>query len=503
MDYRDKTDPLPKLIEPVLEDNGDAIDNLFSDLWKQLKIPTLLSRAGITKRSGHDVSVLVYLHLMWRWMGSSSIGFFCKKSLRHFYQVHHSAIYDLLNNPKLNWRGWQLSLAKKCIDRFAQGMRVLVVDDSIKQRRSKKMDGVSIHYDHSENRCVTGHQVVSLGLSCESGYFPLDSEISIGTKGVQQKGTRAFDARTRAMRRFKEAFRLSKLELVAKMVRRALKRGIQAQYLAADSWFGNKAMMALSLECGLTGILRMKNGKLKYRVDLGEGRYQMLSANEIYQRMVRGRWHKSDIVPGGKWQTFEVLVEVNLAESNKHPDNWQQVKLLFVRGVNLDENKTTSSKRDWALFLSTDAQISAAQMLEVYAMRWAIEVYFRESKQHLKWLGEQGRSYATHVASLHLSAACYLMLVYAQLSHNLQSITQAREHIHETVEMLNYAKQLWQAFRVIVYQALDSVQAQLGVQTTVVMCAIDKKMEDFLVQILQLDPQTIRHDHDPSGVGIL
>ena len=179
------------------------------------------------------------------------------------------------------------------------------------------------------------------------------------------------------------------------------------------------------------------------------------------------------------------------------------MKLLFVRGVNLDENKTTSSKRDWALFLSTDAQISAAQMLEVYAMRWAIEVYFRESKQHLKWLGEQGRSYATHVASLHLSAACYLMLVYAQLSHNLQSITQAREHIHETVEMLNYAKQLWQAFRVIVYQALDSVQAQLGVQTTVVMCTIDKKIEDFLVQILQLDPQTIRHDHDPGGVGIL
>ncbi len=156
MNYKDKTDPLPELIAPMLKDNRHLIDNLFCEIWHQLEIPTLLSRTGITKRSGHDVGVLVYLHLLWRWMGSSSIGVFCSRSLHHFNQAHHSAIYDLLNNPKLNWRGWQLSLARDLVDRHADGLRVLVVDDSIRQRSSKKMDGVSIHYDHTENRSVLG-----------------------------------------------------------------------------------------------------------------------------------------------------------------------------------------------------------------------------------------------------------------------------------------------------------------------------------------------------------
>ena len=501
MNYRTKSnktqsDSLPKLIEPVLKDQQPLIDNLFAEVWKQLNVSTLLSRAGIVKRSGHEVGKLVFLHLLWRWLGSSSIGFFCQHSMQQFYQAHHSAIYDLLNNPKLNWRSWYLSLAKVCVDRNARGLRALVVDDSIKQRRSKKMDAVSVHYDHTENRFVKGHQAVALGLSCETGYFPLDCELSVSETAPQAKGGQPVDGRSCAMRRYKDAVQLSKLELVAKMVRRAIRRGIQASYLVADSWFGNKAMMRLAVACGLTGVLRMKNSQLKYRVET-DGGTQMLTASEIYRRKVRGRWHKVDLVPeGGKWQTYEVPVEINLATSKSEPEQWHAMKLLFVRGVNLDTN-TTSSKRDWALFLSTDAQLSAVKMLEIYAMRWAIEVFFREAKQHLKWLEEQSLSYASHAASLHFSSVCYLILVHAKASRHLESLPQARKLIQETAKRFNYARQLWQAFRVIVHQAVDRLQPVLGTHTTVVLQAIDQHMEKFLEQTLQLDSLTISQEHEP------
>ena len=76
MNYRRaNSDPLPKLIAPMLENGNTLIDNLLSETWRQLKIPTQLARAGITKRSGHEAGVLVYLHLLWRWMDCSSIGF--------------------------------------------------------------------------------------------------------------------------------------------------------------------------------------------------------------------------------------------------------------------------------------------------------------------------------------------------------------------------------------------------------------------------------------------
>jgi hypothetical protein len=52
---------------------------------------------------------------------------------------------------------------------------------------------------------------------------------------------------------------------------------------------------------------------------------------------------------------------------------------LFVRSVN--EAKQQASKYDWALFLTTDSQLEDEKILEVYALRWGIEVYFKEAKK--------------------------------------------------------------------------------------------------------------------------
>jgi hypothetical protein len=55
--------------------------------------------------------------------------------------------------------------------------------------------------------------------------------------------------------------------------------------------------------------------------------------------------------------------------------------LLFVRG-NTEVEKQDTGKHDWAVFLSTDVNLEAAKVLEIYALRWAVEVYFKEAKQH-------------------------------------------------------------------------------------------------------------------------
>ena len=51
------------------------------------------------------------------------------------------------------------------------------------------------------------------------------------------------------------------------------------------------------------------------------------------------------------------------------------------------------------------------EILELYAMRWAIEVYFKESKQHLGFLNDQRTHYAAYVASIHLAAIRFCLLV--------------------------------------------------------------------------------------------
>ena len=61
-----------------------------------------------------------------------------------------------------------------------------MLDDSIKARYGKKMPGVSSHFDHTSGRKVMGQRVLTLGLSCEAGFVPLDSELF--TSGVKAQG---------------------------------------------------------------------------------------------------------------------------------------------------------------------------------------------------------------------------------------------------------------------------------------------------------------------------
>jgi len=60
-----------------------------------------------------------------------------------------------------------------------------VVDDSVVQRFGKKMPGISSHFDHTSGRHMMGQQVLTLGLSCEDGFVPLDNELFTSQTKVQ------------------------------------------------------------------------------------------------------------------------------------------------------------------------------------------------------------------------------------------------------------------------------------------------------------------------------
>ncbi len=280
------------------------------------------------------------------------------------------------------------------------------------------------------------------------------------------------------------------------MVSRFIKSGIRAGHLLADSRYGTKAMMSIAIDADPTGLYRMKNGPLQFRVMQDDGSCRMLNANRIYRQQVRCNRSKSSMVPGSRWRTREAVVEVNLAEDPSEPDRWQRVRLLYVRGVNLDAEQTPA-RRDWTLFPGTDHRMSAARMLEVHAMRWAIEAYFRESRQHLKWLGEASRTHAAHLASLHLSSACCPMPVHARSSHEMESPGQVREHLCNTVVKFNHAREPWQMLQAIIHQAVDRFESVPGTRTSLIQQAIDRQMQEFLTQMLQFEPHIIDQEHLP------
>jgi hypothetical protein len=148
----------------------------------------------------------------------------------------------------------------------------------------------------------------------------------------------------------------------------------------ADAWFGNKTTIRTAEESLLTAVVRMKKDAMKYRlteIQEGQAVHREVAVKTLYQACIRGQWEK---IPGQPYQAKALDVGLNLSESPKEPERWIKVRLLLVRGV-VHGEKAQAGKHDWAVFLTTDPHLAPQRILELYALRWAVEVYFKEAKR--------------------------------------------------------------------------------------------------------------------------
>jgi len=492
MNHGTKALELPDLTANLLRDGSCLIDNLFADLWRQMGMKARLKRLGFHKRSGTPSHELVFALMIWVWLKVDSIGMFARESLKSFSLARKDALYAALNREDWNWRRLHMETAlqaARAIKTSGQP-RAYVLDDTIEVRHGKRMPGVSSHFDHTSGRCVMGQQVLTLGLSSSTGFVPIDSELFISETRAQVLHQPFRDARSVAAKRYRVAQKQTKPEMAREMIGRAQRAGIDAEYLLADAWFGTKSMIRMSGEQLLTPILRMKKSAMKYRLSeykAGKNICREMDIKALYQSCIRCQWQK---IAGQPYQAKALDVELNLNKPDE-VESWIKVRLLFVRGADTQE-KAQVGKHDWAVFLTTDISLAPQRLLELYAMRWAIEVYFKEAKQYLGFLQEQSNHYAAYVASIHLTAMRFCMLVIAKSSGQANGISEVRNQLIANATTIDYATRLWQVFHAVITGALDEMKVLLGDMTDQVMKAIERHVQSFFVQALQLGARTLR-----------
>jgi hypothetical protein len=210
-------------------------------------------------------------------------------------------MYDLLKREEINWREFNIQTAKGVYKQnklAGNRIKAFVLDDSIKTRRGKKMEGVSSHFDHVTGRHVMGQQVLTLGLATEEAFLPLDSQIYVSKVKARDLIKPYKDGRSVAGKRYSEATTQSKPEMAANMMKRAIRSGMEADYIVSDAWFGTKPMIRTALELDICAILRMKKNKMKYRAVVKGRSRQLLNAQELYSYAVKREWKK---VRGMPW----------------------------------------------------------------------------------------------------------------------------------------------------------------------------------------------------------
>jgi hypothetical protein len=363
------------------------------------KIGGFLGLFESAKKRGWRVSILIVSLLLFRLKGEST--FAAHKNTSFLPRIDDNTFYRLMNNCIMNWRGLLYRFAKEFKRNVetkgdpVSGPKCFVIDDTDLNKTGKTFEFMGRVFNHVTKKYLLGFKLLLLGYwdgkSLISADFSLHHEKgSKGTYGISKKEaekrfTKKRDAKSNGAKRVKE-LGIAKTQNCLSMIRRAIRHGFVADYVLMDSWFVNDTIIAgiKSIRNSCLHVLGMcKMDKRKYFIDGKE-----LNARGLIARYSRKRGHYSR---KHKSQYISLLVDYK----------GNRVRLYFVKYRN---------SKNWTLLLTTDLTLSFVQTLELYQIRWTIEVLFKECKQYLGLGQSQNTDFDGQIADATLALITHTIL---------------------------------------------------------------------------------------------
>ena len=363
------------------------------------------------KTKGHSSIYLLQMLILMPFLGAKNVHKSLNAHVAVFFKGKKDSLYDTMRDPRINWRLLLFNFAKRFIKKTVgtadeNALKFLIVDDSDLEKQTPFFEGPSRVFNHVTGRHIFGYKLLALGFSDGKSFIPLDFSLH-NEKGKhknygltkKQKGKqyrKARDTASHGAKRKKE-IRTPKTENLLKMVKRAIKHGIVADYLLTDSWFLSENM--------ITQIRGIKNGALhivsmcrmdKRKYSYGEKQYGAADLRKhLKQKAKRSKQHKL------------YYIEATVGYKG------HELKLFFTR---------LSKRSKWRLLVSTNTTLSFSQAYNIYANRWAIEVFFKESKQLFGLGKNQSRDFDSQIASTTIGFIQYTMLALYKRHDGHESI---------------------------------------------------------------------------------
>jgi hypothetical protein len=220
---------------------------------------------------------------------------------------------------------------------------------------------------------------------------------------------------------------MSKTQSVIKMMSRAVKRGLEFDYVLFDSWFFSKEILA-HIESfrtkGIKLIAMIKMGKTKYR--------DCLSGKEMNAPTLR-KHYKKQVKRNRKYNASYIKVPVWY-------DN-RRVNLFFVK---------LGSGGKWKAFITNDLEIVFNKLIETYQIRWSVEVFFKDAKQHLQLGKCQCNNFDSQIGATTLAMMQYMMLLLYKQMHYGNSLGSIFDLLSSQAEEKNITRYLLEIFWEIV-----------------------------------------------------
>ena len=178
------------------------------------------------------------------------------------------------------------------------------------------------------------------------------------------------------------------------MLKRAVKKGVRANYVLTDSWFTCWEMVKTTMDSDLKYVGMFSKVKTKFSF-----RTKKMTYKEI--RKYNRKHTKRN-------KRFNLYYIRTVVEWNDTP-----VVLYFTR---------KGKHGNWKVLLSTDLSANFTKTVETYQLRWSIEVFFKESKQLLNLGKSQSTDFDVQIADTTIVMIQYIFLSIKKRMDSYQTI---------------------------------------------------------------------------------
>ena len=423
-------------VQKVLQTHNYSINNIIFEVMKTFKFKTLCCRVGFQKQDGYSASEIINLILILPLMLLNSVHALYKSEFQKVTAMKKDAIYRLKNNEKMPWRALLCVVAKQFqklvnTENAPADNSAFILDDTLAAKTGRRMEQISIVHDHAgkgKNSYTRGFKNLTLGLFDGKSFTPLDFSLHREkplkkAKHRKEQFNKERDPKSAGAKRVREC-NVNKITNSLNMLRRAIKQGFRAQYIMVDSWFSSKEFISTVRQLAQKSMHVICGVRKDKRHYLYNG--NSLNAKQLLKTLKKEGAEKRCRKRNTRY--FEVIVTY---------EDIGKVKLYFCR---------FPYQKDWRLFLSTDTSLTLLEMLETYAIRWSIEVFFKEAKQHLKLSTCQSRDFDAQIAHVSCCYLLYIFLAYFRRINDYESLGGIFQQIKDDLVEKNIAARLWEMF---------------------------------------------------------
>ncbi len=253
-------------------------------------------------------------------------------------------------------------------------------------------------------------------------FYNTGTLFGLSRKERQSQFKKAVSTKSHGFKRRKENDN-SKTMIMLDMLGRVVSKGIIPDYVLVDSWFFCYEL--------LDKLQRIKKGSIRLVA-------MIKINNQIFKLCSNDKDMSVKNILNTKARNAKRCKKLK-AQYIKVPCYYKEIRLnlFFVR---MGKCKT------WRLMATTDLSLSFIKLMEVYQIRWSIEVFFKDSKQYLHLSSCQSNTFDAQIADITISMMQYIMLSYFKRLNYQQTIGGLFENLAKELEELDLISRLLKLF---------------------------------------------------------